>query len=603
MIDEMLTVSLGDHSYDIFFGTGAWARFREWVSRFYGDSSVFVVTDRTVASIYGQDLGPSLSGVRHDVLSIAPGEEAKHAGTVREIYSFLAGGGAGRNSVVAAFGGGVVGDLAGFAAATFQRGLPYVQIPTTLVSQADSSVGGKTGYNLPEGKNLVGAFHQPRSVFIDPDFLLTLDRRNLRAGMAEIAKCAFTGAPSLLDLLEASAGSWQEMRGEAWIPMIRGAVAFKASVVERDERETSARRVLNLGHTVGHALEQATGYGNLLHGEAVAMGMAWEAVFSRMQGVTPSEVERRLIALLLALGFPLDPPRVSDGAIADAIGRDKKRVVSDIDMPLLTGLGSCALRRVPVAVLRETLPAVRAEVARIVREFAHPAEGAAAAPKTTEVPEDAPRVPVDARLPIPDLERMIVENPRNLEAMIALSEAYREAGNIAGAWETIKEALHLDPSSERAQNAARELEQAMGKASPAVGEKESPLLEDVVILDEGAFELRSAEDRPASRGATGGEGPASPDVQPDSSGPDVGRQVRTVTLASIYWDQGRQEEARRIVEEILRDNPQDLRAMAWLKEHPDRKPRHAAAERAVLGLSGFLETLGKEYGHDVPRHY
>ncbi len=601
MNEGMLTVSLGDHSYDIFFGAGACSRFRDWVSRFYGDSSVFVVTDRTVAAIYGDDLRTGLSGVPYDVLSLPPGEEAKHAGTVREIYSFLARGGAGRNSVVAAFGGGVVGDLAGFAAATFQRGLPVVQIPTTLVSQADSSVGGKTGYNLPEGKNLVGAFHQPRSVFIDPTFLLTLDRRNLRAGLAEVVKCAFAGEPSLVGLLEASAGSWQDMAGDAWIPLIRGAVAFKASVVERDERETSARRVLNLGHTIGHALEQATGYRCFLHGEAVAMGLAWEAVFSRRQGVTPPEVERRLIALLLALGFPLDEPGVADGAIADAFGMDKKKVVSDIDMPLVTGPGSCVLKRVPLGVLRDALPEVRAEVGRIVREFARPDEEAAAA-KPVELPPDAPPAPVDAGLPIPVLERMVVEDPRNVDAMIALSEAYRGAGNVTGAWETIKEALHLDPASERAQNAARELERAVRDASPPVREKESPLLEDVVILDEGAFELRSAEDRSGSRGATEDESPDSRDALPGSSAPDAGTPVRTVTLASIFWDQGRQEEARRIVGEILRENPEDLRALAWLKEHPDRKPKDSAPERSVLALTVFLETLGKEYGHDVPRH-
>jgi len=193
---------------------------------------------------------------------------------VREIYGFLARGDAGRDSLVVAFGGGVVGDLAGFAAATYLRGISCIQVPTTLLSQVDSSVGGKTGFNLPEGKNLVGAFHQPRAVFIDDAFLLTLDDRNLRAGMAEVVKCALAGDAELWDRILAVGGKWKGLSGEEWRWVVRRAVAFKASIVERDERETSLRRILNLGHTIGHAMENSGGYGRLLHGEAVAMGLA-----------------------------------------------------------------------------------------------------------------------------------------------------------------------------------------------------------------------------------------------------------------------------------------------------------------------------------------
>jgi 3-dehydroquinate synthase len=580
--DGILTVSLGDRSYDIFFASGVYPLFQEWVTRFFRGEGVFVVTDRNVSSIYGEDIRKWLSGIPHDVLSLPPGEQEKHGDTVREIYSFLARSGAGRDSLVVAFGGGVVGDLAGFAAATFLRGMSYVQVPTTLLSQVDSSVGGKTGFNLPEGKNLVGAFHQPRAVFIDPTFLLTLDDRNLQAGMAEVVKCAFAGAPSLLESITARAGTWKKMSGDAWISVIRSAVTFKAGVVEQDEREASARRILNLGHTIGHALEQASGYGRLLHGEAVAMGLAWEAVFSRRQGVASPVLERQVIDLLLAMGFSLDDPGVPLSAIAAAIGMDKKRVVSDIDMPLVTGPGSCVLRRIPVSLLREDLPAIREEI-------------------RTPLP-----YPTGDRSSISALERRVVADPRDAEAMIALSEAYRRAGNLTGAWETIKEALHQHPSFARAQSVARDIDREVKEGLPEVGESPSPLLEDVVILEEGAFELRPAdqgddirEERGAAPGVPRAGAPAS---ARGTSPPDAGATVRTVTMASVYWDQGKQEEARRIIDEILRNNPRDPRALAWLEAREGKKGREQG-EKVVSTLTAFLEKMAKEYGYDVSRHH
>ncbi len=601
MDDAIITVSLGDRSYDIFFGTRVHPLFQEWVTRFFRGTPVFVVTDRTVSSIYEDDIRKWLSGIPHDVLPLPPGEEEKHWETVQEIYSFLARKGAGRDSLVVAFGGGVVGDLAGFAAATFLRGIPCVQVPTTLLSQVDSSVGGKTGFNLAEGKNLVGAFHQPRAVFIDPGFLLTLDDRNLRAGMAEIAKCAFAGVPSLLEAMEARSGKWREMSGDAWIRILRDAVSFKVSVVERDEREASARRILNLGHTVGHAMEQASGYGRLLHGEAVAMGLAWEAIFSRRQGVAPAGLEKRVIDLLLGLGFSLDDPAVPDPAIAAAIGVDKKKVVSDIDMPLLTGAGSCALRRIPLSLLREDLPAIREELRGIVRDRAGAAGRETMRPRAEEdVPISFPG-PGDAWPSVSSLERRVVVNPRDLGAMIALAEAYRRAGNLPGAWETIKEVLEQNPSSASAQRIAREVEREMKEGPPGTGESPAPLLEEVVILEEGAFELRPADRHPdvgRRRGAAAGPTvPASPTgepVSPPGEIPPETAPVRTVTMATLYWNQGRQEEAIRMIDEILQGNPQDPRALAWREAHQE-KPPEAKGEKTVFSLNAFLKKMMKEW--------
>jgi len=590
-----IKVSLGDRSYDIFFAKGVYPLFQEWVNRFFPGTPVFVVTDRTVFSLYGDDIRNMLSGVPHDILSLPPGEEGKNWDTVQEIYSFLSRGGAGRDSLAVAFGGGVVGDLAGFAAATFLRGIPYVQVPTTLLSQVDSSVGGKTGFNLAEGKNLVGSFHQPRAVFIDPDFLLTLDVRNLRAGMAEVVKCAFAGSPTLLETITDRTGNWKEMSSDTWITVIRGAVSFKAQVVEGDEKEVSARRILNLGHTIGHALEQASGYGRLLHGEAVAMGLAWEAVFSRRQGTTPPALERRVIDLLLDMGFSLDDPEVPIPAISEAIGMDKKKLVSDIDMPLLAGPGSCVLTRIPVSFLREELPAVREELREIVRDRVEAAGRAKTPVRKEEDPGTPPvEVPASAQLSISELERRVVVNPRDLGTMIALSEAYRSAGNLAGAWETIKEVLDQNPSSAIAQGVARDIEREMEEAPADMEEGPSALLEEVVILEEGAFELRSADRRPDSVEER--------DEAGDPSPPEAGKPVRTVTMANVYWEQGRQEEAMQIIDEILVSNPQDPRALSWLESREGTRAK-SRGERVVSSLTAFLKKMTKEYGHDVPRHH
>jgi 3-dehydroquinate synthase len=485
MTSDTLTVALGDRTYDIFFGEDIYSLFQDWICRFYPGGAVFVVTDENVASIYGENVRRWLAGIPHRIHSVTPGETSKNLATVSEIYAFLAGGGADRESLVVAFGGGVVGDLAGFAAATYLRGIPYIQVPTTLLSQVDSSVGGKTGFNLPAGKNLVGAFHQPRAVFIDHTFLRTLDERNLKAGMAEVVKCAVAGDVVLWELLRSHAGRWRSMSGEAWHEVIRRSIAYKASVVEKDERESSTRKILNLGHTVGHAMEQAAGYSGILHGEAVAMGLAWETVFSRRLGVTPPELEAELLALLRAMGFSLDEPVLALSSIASAVGRDKKRVVSDVEMPMATAAGSCILRRVPLSLLRRELPEIRAEIRRKAEEAVMDSEEER---KLLERIEQG-----EARAVAASLAQRIASHPRELRTLVLLSRAYLRAGETASAWETIKEALHQHPSDEKAQRAAREIERELLHAPSAGDGAPSIPLEDVVLLDGEAFEIRPAD--------------------------------------------------------------------------------------------------------------
>ena len=554
MNPETMTVVLGDRSYDIFFGREIYSLFQEWICRFYPGGTVHVVTDRNVASIYGDDIQRWLAGIPHDVLALPPGEEHKNFDTVREIYGFLARGDAGRDSLVVAFGGGVVGDLAGFAAATFLRGISCIQVPTTLLSQVDSSVGGKTGFNLPEGKNLVGAFHQPRAVFIDDSFLLTLDDRNLRAGMAEVVKCGLAGDPELWDRLLSAGGKWRAFEGEEWRWIVRRAVAFKASVVERDEKETSLRKILNLGHTIGHAMEKSGGYGRLLHGEAVAMGLAWEAILGMKFGVTGGELVDDLVSLLIDMGFPLDDPGVALTSIAAAIGMDKKRMVMDVDLPLVAAPGRCELRRVPLAEIRRELPGIRAEIRErsIARELNIPAG-------------DATR----EESPVSNLVRVgdDVYEIRPVEKQAAVAEQEPAPPEIPVAL--------VEPEPEQA---APEIPVVLAEPEPEQAAPEIPVAlvepEPEATLSEVPVALVEPEPEPAP--------PKIP----------VARAVRTVTLADLYWSQGEHSTARRIVGEILRRDPASTRAQAWLAARD-------GDDLVEAELLGFLETMAKEYGYDL----
>ncbi len=620
MTPEKLTVSLGDRSYDIHIGKDLRGAFGEWLSAVRGGAGVFVVTDRNVAAIYGEDIGRWMGDAPHAVFAMEPGEARKTWETVRDIYAFLARGaggmpnGADRDSIVVAFGGGVVGDLAGFAAATYLRGIRYVQVPTTLLAQVDSSVGGKTAFNLPEGKNLAGAFHQPRAVFIDRSFLLTLDDRNLRAGMAEVVKCALAGDAALWTLLLDHGARWKAMTDRDWGALVRAAVAFKAWVVERDEKETSTRRILNLGHTVGHALERAAGYGRFLHGEAVAIGLAWEAVFASRMGFTPPELADQVCLLLGEMGFVLDDAGVPTQAIVAALSADKKRIDSDLDMPMVTAPGQCALRRVPAARLGRDLAEVRDEVrerarmpglapaATLPERAEGPGRGAAVPPEERDLLERIARGEGEAV--VAALEKKVATDPRDVPSIVLLASAYRRLGNSAAAWEMIKEALAQRPSDARAQRVAREIERDGGGAPGKGRERPAPPLEDVILLDEEKFELTAADLTSAAPG--GGEAPAqaAPPGETATRAPvepaPGASLVRTITMADVFWAQGRLAEARGIVDAILRNEPANARALAWRAAHGPNAGEEGA-DAVARKLSSLLETIAKEYGYDISR--
>jgi 3-dehydroquinate synthase len=346
-------------SYDVLIGKGLLATTGRRVERLAGASRYLVVTSRTVGKLYADELIASFSGrAPVTVISIPDGERAKSPAMLTRVLEQFAKAGADRRGCVIALGGGVIGDLAGFAASVYMRGIPVVQVPTTLLAQVDAAVGGKTAVNLAAGKNLVGTFHQPRLVIADIAVLRTLPSRELRAGLFEVIKCGAIRDAALFRMLERDATpllAGDEARlGQA----ITSAVKVKAHVVAADEKESDLRRILNFGHTIGHALEAATGYRTLLHGEAVGLGMIAAAEIGVNVGVTPEAVAERVIACCLAYG-PLPKPRASISGVLRALALDKKAEHSTPRFVLLDAIGSTVIRRdVPGEVIKSAIRSV-----------------------------------------------------------------------------------------------------------------------------------------------------------------------------------------------------------------------------------------------------
>ena len=363
MADEQgsaLLVDLGERSYEIHMGAGLLARAGDLISA-GGGSRGFVVTHPIIARLHGERLARGLGGLRVETLLVPAGERQKSLRRASALWDELLGRGADRRSVIIGFGGGVIGDLAGFVAATFMRGVPYVQIPTTLLAQVDSSVGGKVGVNHPKAKNLIGAFYQPRLVVADVTVLSTLRARDYREGLAEAVKTAAIADAELFGWMEQNAAALSRRDAREISHLVRRCCEIKAGVVRADERESGPRAILNFGHTVGHALESLTDYRSLRHGEAVAIGMVAAARIARLLGFLQGECEWRLARLLSSLRLPTDIPGIPAGAIVDAMRSDKKAVAGIPRFVLPRGIGEMELGvEVPEATLKKGLREVGA---------------------------------------------------------------------------------------------------------------------------------------------------------------------------------------------------------------------------------------------------
>lgn len=325
---KTVEVNLDDRSYRVVVGRGLLSRLDsigEFAEAVCG-RQVFAVSDRTVYDLYGKALEKSMRPAMADFLGwsiFEPGEENKTVDTLVAVWDDLVKSGLDRKGVIVALGGGVVGDVAGFAAATYLRGVDFIQVPTTLLAMVDSSVGGKTGIDHPLGKNLLGAFHQPRAVLADLDLLATLPRREVMGGLAEVIKAAILADEWLFSLLET--------RGPGIVDdpvmmeeVVAMAVSIKAEIVAIDEKEGGPRALLNLGHTFGHAVESSAGYGKYIHGEAVAMGIDFSARLSEAVGAADEQSIKRIRSLISSWGYPDKPEGITSGEIKKALGHDKK---------------------------------------------------------------------------------------------------------------------------------------------------------------------------------------------------------------------------------------------------------------------------------------
>jgi 3-dehydroquinate synthase len=343
-----VTVDLGDRSYPVEIGAGTLAGVGARVAAATGARRAVVITVPPVGRRYAGRVLRSLraAGLATARIDVPDGDASKSLRQVERLYHELLRAGADRHSALVALGGGMVGDLTGFAAATYLRGIPFVQVPTTLLAMVDASVGGKTGVNLREGKNLVGAFHQPRLVAIDVETLRTLPARERAAGLAEVVKKAVIWDAELFAALERDAEALLELEESALVPALTRAVEIKAEVVRRDERESGPRMLLNFGHTLAHAIEALAGYRGLLHGEAVAIGMVYAAERSEALGYAPLGTAARLEKLCRRLGLPTDPPGFARSAYLAALRVDKKKQDSRIHYVVLEGVGSA--RTVPL---------------------------------------------------------------------------------------------------------------------------------------------------------------------------------------------------------------------------------------------------------------
>jgi len=344
-------------SYDSVIGWGAVTTLGEQLQRLAAPRRAFIVADSTVASLYQESVDQTLTqaGFEPDKYVAPPGETNKTLDQWRAVLDWLVERRAERSEFVLALGGGVIGDLAGFVAATYLRGVPLVHIPTSLLAQVDSSIGGKVGVDLPQGKNLVGAFYPPRLALADPALLLTLPKRQFVEGWAEAIKLGVALDAAYFALLEAHMDELIDLEPAPLCEAIARAVAIKAAVVERDEREGSERALLNYGHTLGHAIEQATGYAEWLHGEAVAVGMSFAARLGQRIGATPVAVVERQNALLERTGLPTRMATLDVDALLDAMTHDKKAKDGHLRWVIPTALGQSALMTVSVKDVRAAL--------------------------------------------------------------------------------------------------------------------------------------------------------------------------------------------------------------------------------------------------------
>ncbi|MBO0468208.1 3-dehydroquinate synthase [Enterococcus plantarum] len=343
-----LTVTLPNHSYDLTIEKGLLKTIGSWVKELWLPQKIVIITDTNVQPLYGEQVQKSLkeAGFETATFVIKAGEQSKSLSVAAEVYDVLADEGMTRSDGIIALGGGVVGDLAGFVASTYMRGLHFLQVPTTLLAQVDSSIGGKTAVNTKKAKNLVGTFAQPDGVLIDPDTLDTLEVRRIQEGIAEIIKSAAIADQDLWQKLDALTDE-NDLKAHA-TEIIAACCKIKRKVVEEDELDNGVRLLLNFGHTIGHALENTAGYGNLTHGEGVAIGMSQVTRVAESKKLTPKGTTEKLTKMIQKFHLPIRSNQWDQEQLYAALTHDKKARGGKINLILLDSIGEAKIVRIPI---------------------------------------------------------------------------------------------------------------------------------------------------------------------------------------------------------------------------------------------------------------
>lgn len=344
---KKIIVPLKNRPYPIFIGNGALNQLRPFLKK-KQIKKIVIITNTILYKLHGLLLKKQVSNYTVCWIIIPDGEKYKKSATLEKIYNQLAQKKIDRKTILITFGGGVVGDIGGFVAATYLRGIPYIQIPTTLLAQVDSSVGGKTGIDLPYGKNLVGAFYQPQAVIIDTNFLQTLPQREYLCGLSEVVKYGLLGDAPFFQYLEKNSSLILKKNSRALQKLIAISCSMKAHIVGRDEKEVGLRSLLNLGHTLAHGIETLTGYSRIHHGEAVAMGLAYAAFFSFKKGWITQIEQKRILELLQKLNLPTQWPKLNRKKYQRVLSLDKKAMGKKINYVALKKIGGAFL--VPLTV-------------------------------------------------------------------------------------------------------------------------------------------------------------------------------------------------------------------------------------------------------------
>ncbi|MBM7636774.1 3-dehydroquinate synthase [Streptococcus saliviloxodontae] len=351
-----LNVNLPHHPYDIIIEKGCLSKAGQWVKSLWQPQKITIITDNHVGSLYAEKVKLAIQDAGFEVIvfDFLEGEASKNLTTVNKAYDFMIKNGMTRSDGVIALGGGVVGDLAGFVASTYMRGIHFLQIPTSLTAQVDSSIGGKTGVNTPLAKNIVGTFAQPDGVLIDPEVLETLGQRELIEGMGEVVKYGLIDDIELWQLLGQMEGSPQAILEHAE-EIIYRSCDVKRKVVVADEKEGGVRMYLNFGHTIGHAIEATAGYGKVMHGEAVAIGMVQISRVAEQKGLMPKGITEQIIAMCDKFGLPVDHEPWKVDELYTALTHDKKARGNSIKTVIVPEIGSAAINQIPLEEMKEYL--------------------------------------------------------------------------------------------------------------------------------------------------------------------------------------------------------------------------------------------------------